>query len=463
MPIRLRLALWYSGVLALVLVALGFAIYLVMSRHMDTVLRERVTARAEHLASFMTAANVLPHTPHSFALPPLELLEGPDTYVQVLDEGGAVLEGSSSLGDGVPPIPQKATDEARSGNMVFYSFRSGGQRYLARLSPVFTSGPGPAGFILVVMSDREEARTLATLRLVLLTGGGIGVLVAWLVGWSVAGGALRPIADMIDTARAIALSRGFSRRLSGGRRQDELAQLARAFNEMLASLEAAYATQQRFIADASHELRAPLTTIRANLDILKRAEALPPDERAAALEAARREAERMSRLVSDLLSLARADAGQPVRKEEAQLDAILLEVYDQVASAGPRVEVSLDDLEPVAVLGDADRLKQLLLVLVDNAVRYTPAGGSVTLALRSDGPWAVVSVADSGIGIEAKDLPHIFERFYRSEAARKADPSGTGLGLAIGQWIAEQHGGHITVESAPGKGSTFTVRLPAAS
>ncbi len=463
MPIRVRLALWYAGVLALVLVVLGASVYFVMARHMSSVLHERVAARSDHLVDFMTAANVLPHAPHAFGLPPAELLEGPDAYVQVLDEDGAALVGSQALAGAAAPVPANAMGAARSGATTFFTLRLDGQAYLARLAPVLDPGPAPAGFVLVAMRGAEEASTLARLRSVLVIGGIMGVLMAGLVGWSVAGRALRPVAEMIETARAIALSRGFSRRLPTSEQRDELARLARAFNEMLASLEAAYAAQQRFTADASHELRAPLTTIRANLDLLSRPGGLPPEERRTAIEASRKEAERMSRLVDDLLSLARADAGQTVQKSEVQLDALMLEAHEHALSAGRGVKVSLGELRPLTVLGDPDRLKQLLLILVDNALRYAPAGSAITLSVVSEGPWAVACVSDTGPGISAKDLPHIFERFYRGEEARRVDPSGTGLGLAIARWIVDQHGGKIAVQSEPGAGSAFRVCLPCAS
>lgn len=170
----------------------------------------------------------------------------------------------------------------------------------------------------------------------------------------------------------------------------------------------------------------------------------------------------MGRLVADLLVLARADAGQSLRVIPLELDRVLLDVFKQVrVMAGDR-KISIIEMDQLRVEGDPDRLRQLLLILLDNAIRYTPTGGEVRLGLRSEPGEAVLTVSDTGIGIEAEDLPHIFERFYRADKARARESGGTGLGLSIARWIAESHGGSLSVESQVGRGSTFVIRLPLA-
>ena len=230
---------------------------------------------------------------------------------------------------------------------------------------------------------------------------------------------------------------------------------------MLTSLDEAYRAQQRFVADASHELRAPLTAILGNLELLERVPDLGDDEKAEALDYLRVETQRLSRLVSDMLVLARADAGQSLRSQQVELDRLLLEVFRESRMLATEQKLALLDIDQVQVQGDPDRLKQLLLILIDNAVKYTPEGGQVRLALRRDKGAAVITVADTGIGIDQEDLPHLFEQFYRADKARARDKGGTGLGLAIAKWIADRHGGDITVESRRSRGSVFTVRLPA--
>lgn len=308
-------------------------------------------------------------------------------------------------------------------------------------------------------ADVAFQASLERLRLVLVAVGAVGVAVAVLVGWIISGGALRPVRTMIETARAIALSRGFSRRVdvqSGAR--DELAELGRTFNEMLASLDEAYRRQQRFVADVSHELRTPLTAIQGGLELLTRD--LPERDRSATLAEALQEARRLARLVDDLLVLVRADAGpQPFVPKPVQLDEVVMEVFRELhAQAGQRLEVI--DLDEARVLGERDRLKQLALILVDNALRYGQAG-KVSVSVGVDGSQIVLAVADEGIGIDPEVARRVFERFYRGEQAKRLDPSGSGLGLAIARWIVERHGGSIALEPRKPRGTRATVRLPA--
>ena len=218
-------------------------------------------------------------------------------------------------------------------------------------------------------------------------------------------------------------------------------------------------TQRRFVADASHELRTPLTSIRGNVAFLRRDQGtISPQERAEALDDIAAEVERMARLVNDLLALARADAGQQLVRRPAALHEVVRDVFRGMQRTHPQHDLRLEQLDTAEVLGDADYLTQLLLILLDNATKYTRPGDRIMLSLARQNGTALVSVADTGPGITPEDLPHIFERFYRASTARAT--GGSGLGLAIAQWIVAEHGGQITVESAPGAGSRFTVSLP---
>lgn len=220
--------------------------------------------------------------------------------------------------------------------------------------------------------------------------------------------------------------------------------------------------QKRFVGDAAHELRAPLTSIQGNLGLLKRFENMELTERRAAVNDAYLEASRLGRLVSDMLALARGDSGEGLRREPLHFDELLSESLRQANHLAGQHRLELEEFTHCVIEGDRDRLKQLALILFENALKYTPPGGFVRVALQCNPEWSTLTVADSGVGIAPDDLPHVFERFYRADKgrARGSDPGGTGLGLPIAQWIVAQHGGEIKLDSTLGVGTTATVRLP---
>jgi two-component system, OmpR family, sensor kinase len=234
--------------------------------------------------------------------------------------------------------------------------------------------------------------------------------------------------------------------------------LIEAFNATLERLEQLFNMQRRFLADVSHELRTPLTVIKGNVGLVRK---YGVDEES--LSSIENEVDRLTRMVGDLLLLAQAEAGAvPFDMATVQLDTILLEVFQQMhVLAGERVRLQLTEIDQIPVNGDHDRLKQVLVNLVGNAIQYTPPGGQVTLSLVRDEKQACLTVSDTGPGIPDEDLPHIFERFYRGEKSRTRNKSGGfGLGLSIAFWIVRNHGGTIEVESHEGQGTTFRVLLP---
>jgi len=339
------------------------------------------------------------------------------------------------------------------------------------------------GVVLVAKPLDDVNNTLSTLSRLLIVGSVIAVLFALLGGWFIAEGGLRPISSVTRAARAIAASAhraGLGTRVKYSGPRDEVGDLVTTFNEMLEALERVSNAQRRFVADASHELRAPLTTIKTTFDFLRHAPDLPADERKEIIDEGYGEAERMAALVNDMLLLARVDAANGGkyglheswlddqlrgRRESVELDQLAMEVFRQgqalVQARRKNLRFSVLNLEPVTVLGDPGQLRQLALILIDNAIKYTPAGGKIRIAVSRNGALAAFSVSDTGIGIPPDARPHIFERFYRADQARDRHQQGSGLGLAIGKWIAEAHQGEISVHSQPGVGSTFTVLLPA--
>jgi two-component system, OmpR family, sensor kinase len=269
----------------------------------------------------------------------------------------------------------------------------------------------------------------------------------------------KPLEDMAAVTRQITNADDLSRRVPNTERTDEIGVLARSFNQLLERLERLFQTQQRLLADVSHELRTPLTAIRGNVDLMRRMGDADPES----LGIIQEEIERMTRLVGDLLLLARADAGGlPLEKQKVELDNLLFEVYRQVRLLEKSVEVKVTEVDQVCIMGDVDRLKQLLLNLISNAIKYTPDGGTVDVSLSKKNGWGYLKITDTGMGIPAEDLPYIFDRFYRVDKARARDHSGqgAGLGLAIAKWIAQAHGGNIDVMSKVGEGTTFTIILP---
>jgi two-component system OmpR family sensor kinase len=285
-----------------------------------------------------------------------------------------------------------------------------------------------------------------------------------ILAWAVAGTALSPIDRLIFDLEAIQDGRSLHKRLPVESAENELDRLGLTLNAMMARLEQSFAGLRRFTADASHELKTPLTVLRADIERVMQSPSAAEDQ-LPPLEEALAETTRMADLVDSLLTLARADEGRfDIHLEPIQLKDLAQDAYETATILGEEagVTVSLERNDPIATEGDPVRLRQLFLNLVTNAVKYTSRGGSVTISLEDRGKHAAFTVVDTGLGIAAADLPYIFDRFWRADRARSrsSERGGVGLGLAIAQWIAHAHGGFISVGSRLGRGSTFTVTLP---
>lgn len=481
MHFRLRLALWYGGLMTVVTAATLLLTYFLHGASLYLDVDRSLTVAANHVLVELASQQVTEERLAQGGLPPVQQIASPDIYLRLFDSRGALLAASANAADqpyadprellargggpaSVPVIgrlvPMLRLAQPPGGERGAFANASGDQwRTRLYVAPVQSEGD-VIGYVEAGATLQRADQAVERFRLILVGMAVAGVAVALAGGWIIAGGALRPVATLTQTARAIALSRGFSRRLPEAERRDELGRLATAFNEMLGSLEAAYRSQQRFVADASHELRAPLTVLQGNLELLHQRPDMPAADREASLQAVEAEATRMGGIVSDLLALARAEAGELLRLEAVELDRLALDAIRDAALLKPDVRVEAGELQPVAVRGDPDRLGQLLRILLDNATRYTPTGGRVTVSVGEEHRLAVLRVSDTGIGIAAEDIPRIFEPFYRSAAARRHDPEGTGLGLAIARSIVERHGGRIDVHSEIARGTTVTVRLP---
>ena len=468
--IRFRLTAWYTLLLAAVLLGAVFSIRALLERELRTDLDHRLLTTANVIVD---RVRVQPGFPNQLSLrfPALDPIAFPGLLIQVVDANNTVRVGSSGLEDQVLPAASVSPDDPHP---AFRTAQVAGTELRTVRDPlILTSADGRriVGAVIVGESFLPLDRTMARLQQILLAASVIGVALAAVGGWLLANSALRPVDRLTATASAIASeaesTAALTTRLAVPPTGDEIARLATAFNAMLDRLEAAFATQRRLVADASHELRTPLTAIRSNVDVLIQqvaaGQSVNGQELAAGLDGIRRGAARMGRLLDELLQLARTDAAAGLdRFEPVRLDRVAQDALETARSLAAGQILELRGQGPVALLGDADQLYQLIVILLDNALRHTPPNGHVTLAIDRPHPsQATLVVRDTGEGIAPEHLPHIFERFYRADGARTRATGGAGLGLAIAQAIARTHGGDISVTSAPGAGSAFTVRLPA--
>jgi len=498
-PLPIRLTLFYTLILGIALWVFGYTVYRQAEQRALNDLDMTLSSRA---ASVRLGKDIIAGYPGNVDNGP-KLLNSVDALgtggvaIEVLDlqdnqfkllatttEDQNTFIQSSVTSSGSSPVPwdtqalRYVQQHYGNSDNTYSTITYQGQQ--VRIYTLLNHDFGSQHFIQTARSEQDIEQSLSDLRLLFVRGGILVMLFALIGGWAITWGVLAVVRRMTYTAQSITDSRNFSKRVPSKPLfgHDELTTLAATFNSMLASLEETYQRQQRFVADASHELRAPITSIRCNLDLLAKAPNLPDEEVHAALTDARTETARMGRLANDLLLLAHADATQQQdtsidngymnsdkKKQEVDLDSLLLEVFRQYRPSdederqqGPRL--LLKHILPVQVRGNADQLKQAVVALLDNALKYTPHEGYVTLSLDCENNNAVVKVSDTGIGIPPEDVPHVFERFYRADRARTRNRGGNGLGLAIVQSIAREHQGNVEVESTPGNGSIFTLRLP---
>ena len=499
LPVRWRLALFYAGLSALILLLLGVLLY----RQVDAFLIDNTAARlraqaqpilSRHLdAALVRAPAPLPALPDSPDEPvrepvpetveeaqirvifpgPLEAIAGElttgDTAALVLSPNGAVLaagklqrlEQPVSLLPDLDRVRQAATESVET---AYVTTGPDGGRVLAVLIPLRRADGALLGVLQLATSMQAADALLARLRLLLMVGLGSALSLSMLLGVPLTRAALRPLDRLVATTERIAADDLAARsRLPHG--DDEIGRLAAAFDRMLARLQAGFQAQRRFVADAAHELRTPLTVIGGLIELLLLgADNEDRQTRRRALVTVNRDLERLTRLVNDLLTLSREDLAVPHDRRLLDLAALVADIqHETVMLAQDRTVVLERPPGPVHVEGDPDRLRQVLLNLADNARGHTPPGGRIAFSVRSNGTHAEAEVADTGPGIAPEDLPHIFERFYRGDRARARRSGGSGLGLAIARSIAEAHGGTLTAAGRPGAGATFTLRLPLAA
>jgi len=450
LTLRVRLTLWYTAVLAGMLLLYGSAVYLLLSYTVVSQIDKQLDQAAE-IVRLAFQRDI-----QGIVLPPMALNLASNVFVQVWDtEGELVAQNLTMMDTAFDPVALR-TPAKRYSNVVI-----DGAPLRVLTYPLYTVNENQLiGFLQLASSLDTVVRARQSLLFVLVVGGVVAVAGAALIGYSTASTALRPLDRVTDTALRITRADDLSRRIPmDGPPRDEVGRLIIAFNETLERLDALFEAQRRFMADVSHELRTPLTAIRGNVDLIART----GEADAETLRAVSSEVERLTRMVKDLMLLSQAETGNlPLAQDEVEIDTLVLEVFQQAKVLAPEgVDLRLGREDQARVRGDRDRLKQVVLNLVTNALDHTPSGGTVTISLDCLQEWARLTVSDTGNGIPPEELPHIFERFYRVDRARRRTAlGGAGLGLSIAYWITRSHGGRIDVASEVGKGSTFAVWLP---
>ncbi len=496
MSIRLRLTLLYTAVLAVTLLVLGGVLYFWTGRSLRSEIDRSLQARAGRVDYVAlgrprgpagSGAARQPVTLGSACAPSAassgdaqrlnlglvsflsERLGDPTILTQIDDAQGNAIYCSPNLNGETLPPPKQLTRHFETTAVKNVDLRVWVQPFSVTAAAALGADSGavrPEYVVLLARPLTDVENTLAHMRFILLLGSLVALALAAGAGYLLARGALRPIDRLTTEARRIGRKQDFKRRVAYTGPDDEVGRLANTFNTMLDGLDAAHEqqrraldAQRRFVADASHELRTPLTTIRGNVELLSLD--LPgasPDQQEALADIAS-ETERMSRLVANLLALARADGGLHIQRRPVEIQPVLDEVLQKAARLNGHVQLGMTGRVEAVVAGDRDYLLQLFFILVDNALKYTPPGGTVTIVPAFASGQLSVAVKDTGVGIAPEDQKRVFDRFYRADPSRHGE--GTGLGLAIAAWIVRELDGTIGVESAPGAGSTFTVTLPA--
>src|SRR5215813_8497422 len=471
--IRTRLTLWHVGVLALALIVFSAGVYLLLARTLYRRMDESLRASSESIAISLVRERAEGETETEAAHSAVDELHLLNQAMAVFDAEGRLLAEKPAPGNDharLPPLDLIPTDDLR-----LYTEPGDddeGQRVAARRVKIGDAG---SPYLIVVSQPLETVTEgLEMVGSVFLIAVPLALLLAGLGGFFLARKSLAPVVAMSEQARQIG-AENLERRLPVANPRDELGQLASTFNELLARLDASFDLQRQFMADASHELRTPLSVMRTTAQVILERPRRDENEYRDALAMINDQTRRLARIVDDMFTLARADAGRrPLKIDSFYLDELIGETSRAAGVLAASKGVKVEAAGPAEVLyyGDEHLLRQMLLNLLDNAIRHTPAGGRIRVCLSRFDSTCEVVVADTGEGIPVDAQPHIFERFYRVDKARSrsdvngagdgADKGvgGAGLGLSIALWVAEAHGGTIDLVSTGPTGTAFAIALP---
>ncbi len=460
-----KLTVWYISLFTLTFLALGGITYGLLayslSRDVDYALNGVAGVMADKArieGNMFVPTEVDELFRRFFGFSPL------DRQIELFDPGGQLKKQQKNRNNSLSiPLSTEAKQAAARG-LSTYETVKGDELYPIRVLtvPVIQSGR-VTDLVRIGMSLDNMYKTRRRFLLIMAAVFPVGVLFAGGGGWLLARRALRPVDKMTQAAQRIS-GEHLSKRLQESGNGDELDRLARTLNDMLGRLDEAIHQMRQFSADASHELQTPLTILRGEMEVAL-LQPRSPEEYQSVLLSGLEEIDRINHLVSGLLLLARADAGVlRLDLQDVELNALADDICSQVNTIATQRSINLHsgDVSAVTVWGDPEHLRRLVLNLVDNAIKYTPEGGSVMLTLKASESWAILEVTDSGIGLATDEQKKIFNRFHRASEARSSDGRGVGLGLSIALSIAEAHGGRIDVASIPNRGSTFSVYLPTA-
>jgi heavy metal sensor kinase len=469
--VRMRLTLWYVGVLALVLVGFSAALYAMVSRSLYADLDDnlRLSLKTVAVRLVRELGEGKPERPAALdAINELSTREAAAVY----SAAGALVAEQPAQGDIHARPPAADSLPAGDIHLETETGRAGGDAFSRRVAAqrIQVSARNDSYVLVVSASFEPLTDELADIRELLYVIVPASLLLSGLGGWFLARRSLSSVVAMSERARRIG-AENLEQRLPVANPRDELGRLASTFNELLARLNESFSYQRRFMADASHELRTPLSVMRTATDVTLEREGRTEGEYRDALQIIDEQTRRLSRIVEDMFTLARADVGrQGLRPCDFYLDELVMEAARAagVLAARKGVEVTVAQAPETPFHGDEGLLRQMLLNLLDNAVKHTPGGGSVHVGLARSNGSLTITVSDTGTGIPAEAQPHIFERFYRVDKARSraeaahAASSGAGLGLSIARWIAEAHGGRLELGRSEAAGSTFVASLPLA-